>query len=370
MVKHKTVWAMGLMSGTSLDGVDAALIRTDGEKVHEFGPAITVPYHEALSYDLREVIYRRGDTAKAARDLTLVHNDVVHELLRDAEMKFSDVAYLGFHGQTIDHRPDDGITVQIGDPSLLAEHTGIDVIADFRRRDVASGGQGAPLVPLYHAALVRDMDLPIAVLNIGGMANVTWVGRSEHAEKLIAHDILAFDTGPGNVLLNEWAGLHTGQYCDKDGKLALQGEVDEAVVTHLMEDAYFQQHPPKSLDRNYFDIDAVQHFSSIDGAATLAAFTITSILKARDYFPAPVKHWVVAGGGRHNPSLMRPLKQRIPDLQKAEEIGWDGDALEAQAFAFLAVRSAYGLPLSLPTTTGTNRAVTGGGLYRAAAGGR
>jgi anhydro-N-acetylmuramic acid kinase len=365
MRMQQTVWAMGLMSGTSLDGVDAALIRTDGEKVYEFGPAITVPYSDALSYDLREAVYRRSDIARTARDLTMAHNDVVHELLRDAEMKFSDVAYLGFHGQSIDHRPDEGITVQIGDPAMLAENTGIDVIADFRRRDIACGGQGAPLVPLYHAALVRDMDLPIVVLNIGGIANVTWVGRASPQTKLSEMDILAFDTGPGNVLLNEWAGLHTGTFCDKDGKLSLEGEVDQAVVAHLLEDEYFAQKPPKSLDRNHFDVDAVQHFSSVDGAATLAAFTISSILKAREFLPQTANHWVVAGGGRHNPALVRALKQRIPGLQIAEEIGWDGDALEAQAFAFLAVRSAYGLPLTLPTTTGTNRPVTGGALYRA-----
>lgn len=366
---EKAVWAMGLMSGTSLDGVDAALVRTDGESIAEIGPAITVPYDLKLQHEIREVIYRRGDTARVARDLTLAHADVVHELLKDAEMKFSEVSFLGFHGQSIDHRPDEGITVQIGDPALLADRTGIDVIADFRRRDIACGGQGAPLVPLYHAALVRKMDLPVAVLNIGGMANVTWVGRSEHAERLIAHDIIAFDTGPGNVLLNEWAGLHTGTYYDVDGKLALEGEVDESVVAHLMADAYFKQHPPKSLDRNYFSIDAVKHFSSVDGAATLAAFTIASILNAEQYFPTSANRWIVVGGGRHNPSLMKPLKAQIPGLIPAEDAGWDGDAIEAQAFAFLAVRSAKGRPLSLPTTTGTSRAVTGGAFYRAAAGG-
>ncbi len=367
---EKPIWAMGLMSGTSIDGIDAALICTDGENIAEFGPAITIPYDDKLRYDIREVIYRRGDAALAARDITIAHCDVVHELLREAGLHFSEVSLLGFHGQTIDHRPEDGITVQIGDPSLLAERTGIDVIADFRRRDIACGGQGAPLVPLYHAALVRNMDLPVVVLNIGGMANVTWVGRSENAQKLIAHDIVAFDTGPGNVLLNEWAGLHTGQYCDTNGQLALQGEVDEAVVEHLLEDEYFSLHPPKSIDRNYFTIDAVRHFSAVDGAATLAAFTIASILQAKQYFPAPANSWIVAGGGRHNPSLIKPLRQQIANFYTAEDMRWNGDAVEAQAFAFLAVRSARGMPLTLPTTTGTNRAVTGGALYKAAAGAR
>ena len=363
--RNKIFTAIGMMSGTSLDGIDAAIIRSDGENMVEFGEAVTIPYTDFLRHELREVIYRRGDRAKAARDMTSAHVEAIRTLLNHAELSPKDIDLIGFHGQTIDHRPDEGITIQMGDPSLIAELIGVDVIADFRRRDVAAGGQGAPLVPLYHAALVRSMRLPVVVLNVGGMANVTWVGRSESDdEPLIAHDILAFDTGPGNVLLNEWAMQHTGVPMDEDGKLAAQGSVDQAVVDRLMQDPFFHLRPPKSLDRNYFHLDSMRHLSPEDGAATLTAFTVASIAAARDYFPAPAQEWIVAGGGRHNPVMMEQLQARLPNLKSAEALHWNGDAIEAQAFAFLAIRSYLGMPLTLPTTTGTRHAVTGGALYR------
>lgn len=357
--------AIGMMSGTSLDGIDAAIIRSDGERVYEFGESVTIPYTDTLRHELREVIYRRGDRARAGRDMTHAHIEVIRTLLNHAKLKASDIDLIGFHGQTIDHRPEEGITIQMGDPSMIAEALGIDVVADFRRRDVAAGGQGAPLVPLYHAALVQQMKLPVVVLNIGGMANVTWIGRSEAtSEKLIAHDILAFDTGPGNVLLNEWAAQHTGKHMDENGQLAKAGIADQSIVNLLMQDPFFKSHPPKSLDRNYFHLDAVRHLSPEDGAATLTAFTVESIVAAEEYFPAPAERWIVAGGGRHNPVIMDGLKQRIQILESAENVQWQGDALEAQAFAFLAIRSYLGLPLTMPTTTGVSHAVTGGAFYR------
>jgi anhydro-N-acetylmuramic acid kinase len=365
------VWAIGLMSGTSLDGIDAALVLTDGETVFERGAWEITPYSDELRHQLREVIYKRGDVPLAAKNMTLAHARAVKNLLAKANMKARDVALIGFHGQSIDHRPAEGITVQIGDGALLAQETGIDVITDFRRRDVAAGGQGAPLVPLFHAAMVRGQSLPVAVLNIGGMANVTWVNCTESGKqhKLAEFDVIAFDTGPGNVLINEWIGQHTGETMDRDGAYARKGKADEKVLSLLMQDPYFHQFPPKSLDRNYFHTDPVRHLSLEDGAATLAAFTVRSILAAQEYFPVPVNRWIVAGGGRLNPTVLEPLRHSLPDLSTAEDAGWEGDALEAQAFAFLAVRSYLGLPLSLPTTTGVNRAVTGGAFYRAAGGG-
>lgn len=317
-----------------------------------------VPYEQSLRHRLREAVYARGDTNAAARDMTLAHAEAVQKLLKQTKIKPD---LIGFHGQSVDHRPKEGITLQIGDPALLAEKTGIDVVADFRRHDVAAGGQGAPLVPLFHAAMIRDLPKPVAVLNIGGIANVTWVGNE---------DILALDTGPGCVLLNEWLGKHTGTHCDTDGKTARKGKVDEAVLDLYLQDPFFAKAPPKSLDRNYFHIDPVRHLSVEDGAATLAAFTTESIIQAQQYFPTPVKSWIVAGGGRHNPVIMERLRQQLPEVLSAEQAGWEGDALEAQAFGFLAIRSYLGLSLSLPTTTGVSRAVTGGAFYRAAGGGR
>lgn len=364
--ENEAVWALGLMSGTSLDGIDAALIQTDGEEIQAFGPWLTLPYDEAFKIRLREAVRGRGDMLAAEHDSTLRHAEAVRQLLAQAGLTKKDVHVVGFHGQTVAHRPQEQITWQIGDGALLAEKTGIDVVSDFRRRDVAAGGQGAPLVPLYHAALARSMELPIAVLNIGGIANVTWIGRSEKsAHDLLGLDIMALDTGPGNVMMNEWAFKHTGVDCDTDGKLALAGKADMACVAALLRNPFFAQTPPKSLDRNHFPYDCVDALSPEDGAATLTEFVAAAVAKSTEYFPKAAKQWFITGGGRHNPALMAALKAKLPNVYSVESLGWTGDALEAQAFAFLAVRSLKGLALSLPTTTGAARAVTGGAYYKA-----
>ncbi|NBO19794.1 MAG: anhydro-N-acetylmuramic acid kinase [Proteobacteria bacterium] len=364
--ENEGVWALGLMSGTSLDGIDAALIRTDGEHVQAFGPWLTLKYEEDIKVRLREAVRGRGDMLKAEQEVTLRHAEAVRQLLAQAQMTKKDVHVIGFHGQTVAHRPQEKITWQIGDGALLAEKTGIGVVCDFRRRDVAAGGEGAPLVPLYHAALARQMELPIAVLNIGGIANVTWIGRSEsHSNDLLDFDIIAFDTGPGNAMLNDWALKATGVDCDVDGKLAAAGKVDAGAVEMLLANSFFSRTPPKSLDRNHFSIDALEGLSREDGAATLTEFMAASVAHGTRYFPAPARQWFITGGGRHNPALMRALRARLPQVHSVETLGWTGDALEAQAFAFLAVRSLKGLALSLPTTTGAIRAVTGGAYHRA-----
>ena len=363
---NEPVWALGLMSGTSLDGIDAALIQTCGEQIHAFGPWISLPYEESFKVRLREAVRERGDMLIAERDLTLKHAEAVKQLLAKANMTKKDVKVIGFHGQTVAHRPQEGITWQIGDGALLAEKTGIDVVCDFRRRDVAAGGEGAPLVPLYHAALAQALELPIAVLNIGGIANVTWIGRSETSgTEILDMDILAMDTGPGNVMINEWAHRHTGVDCDVDGKLALSGKVDEAAVIALLSNPFFAKIPPKSLDRNHFSTDAIEALSAADGAATLTEFVARAVQKASEYFPAPAKQWFISGGGRHNPALIAALKSKLPHVHNVEALGWTGDALEAQAFGFLAVRSLKRLALSVPTTTSAARAVTGGAHHRA-----
>lgn len=364
--KHPAQWAIGMMSGTSLDGVDAALIKTDGVQVLERGSHITVPFEDNLFHLLHEAVHGRGDMLKIERDLTRMHADVVKQLLQQSGFRYRDIGVIGFHGQTVAHRPKEGITWQIGNGSLLAALTKIDVVCDFRRRDVAAGGEGAPLVPLYHAALAKHMPLPVAVLNIGGVANVTWVGKSEdHGESIMAHDIFAMDTGPGNAMLNDWVRRHTGQQYDKGGAIAAKGKVNEGVIEQYLNHPYFKATPPKSLDRNTFSFEAVQGLRLEDGAATLTAFTARAAAKSRTHFPASPKHWLVTGGGRHNPVMMAMLAELLPDVRPVESVGWEGDALEAQAFGFLAVRSLYNLPLTLPTTTGASHAVTGGAFYRA-----
>ena len=353
--------ALGLMSGTSRDGVDAALVRTDGQGSLVCGSALTRPFSPEFRQRLGSVIGGQGAVAAVERELTLIHAEIVDALLTRDAMSPAEVAVIGFHGQTILHAPDRGRTWQIGDGALLAALTGIDVVNDFRSRDVAEGGQGAPLVPLFHAALSRGLPRPLAVVNVGGVANVTWIGPGEGGEDRL----LAFDTGPGNALLDDWALRHTGCPFDADGALAQSGRADADIVATLLRHPYFGLPAPKSLDRDAFDPAPVGRLSAADGAATLVAFTAAAIARAGELFPAPPQRWLIAGGGRRNPALMTALAERLPaPVAPVEAVGWDGDALEAQAFGYLAVRSLRGLPLSLPETTGVRRPVTGGILHR------
>lgn len=348
-------WSLGLMSGTSLDGIDVALIRTDGRSRVEQAPWLTFPYDDAFRTRLRGLMDGLGDALAIEHELTLRHAQAVKALLQSAGMRPEEIRVIGFHGQTITHRPQEGITWQIGDGALLAHETGIDVVCDLRRADVAAGGQGAPIVPLYHAALSADMPKPLAILNIGGVANVTYIGEES---------LLAFDTGPGNALLNEWALRHIGAAMDEGGALALQGTADEALLARWLEDDYFTAKPPKSLDRNRFLHALAMELSPEDGAATLTAFTVESIARALAHFPESPAAWYVCGGGVHNPALMVGLQRRLGNVKSTAELGWQADALEAQAMAYLAMRNLQGLPLTLPGTTGVKKLVTGGALYK------
>lgn len=353
------LWALGLMSGTSLDGVDAALVRTDGIRVLEFGPFRTEPYDAAFRERLRAVLGGKGDVAGVERDLTEIHTAAVKALLREAGRKEADL--IGFHGHTILHAPEARRTWQIGDGALLARQTGIDVVHDFRSADVAAGGEGAPLAPVYHAALAAALERPLAVLNIGGVANVTWIDGPPSAP-----DLIAFDTGPGNALVDDWVRRHDGRLYDADGALAAAGRVDTGALAQLLEHDYFGRRPPKSLDRDAFSTAPVAKLSVPDGAATLTAFTAHAVARAVAHFPAPPRRWLVTGGGRHNRTLMAALAQALPGtVAPVEAARWNGDGLEAQAFAYLAVRSLRGLPLSFPGTTGVERPMAGGVLRRA-----
>lgn len=352
-------WSLGLMSGTSLDGIDAALIQTDGLRQITVGPELTVPYDSGFRARLQAILGGTGPVDDVARELTLHHSEAVRGLLSKAGITAAEVAVVGFHGHTILHEPAAGRTWQIGDAALLSKELGIDVVADFRSRDVAEGGQGAPFAPLYHAALAATLEKPLAVLNVGGVANVTWIGDGED-------QILAFDTGPGNALINDWVEAHNGQPMDRDGLLAAAGCVNHALLEVLLGHPYFALLPPKSLDRDDFDTSPLRALSLEDGAATLTAFTAAAIARGLEHLPASPRRWLVTGGGRHNPVMMSALaKSLAAPVEPVEAVGWHGDALEAQAFAYLAVRSLQGLPLSLPTTTGVRQAVTGGTLYHA-----
>ncbi len=351
---------IGLMSGTSLDGVDAAWIETDGTAIGRFGPRLTLPYDATLRGDLRRLLdlaptLDRADPflADVTARLTQRHIEAVAAIGAPADV-------IGFHGQTILHQPDRRFTWQIGDAAALARATKTDVAWDFRSADVAAGGEGAPLVPVFHQALAAGLEKPLGVLNIGGVANITWIG---------AHGgLLAFDTGPGNGPLDDWAARHSNLPIDADGALSAQGTPDAGVLARLMANPYFSRPAPKSLDRLDFGralaASGLEGLSPADGAATLAAFTAAAVVAGR--LPGPVKRVLVTGGGRHNPTIMRMLAERfgVP-VEPVEAVGWDGDALEAQCFGFLAARVLAGLPLSFPGTTGAPCAMPGGRVARA-----
>jgi anhydro-N-acetylmuramic acid kinase len=369
--------AIGLMSGTSLDGVDAAWLETDGARIGAFGPTLTLPYDDRLRADLRRILTlaptldpadRRLKTVEAR--LTEYHVRAVAALGREADL-------IGFHGQTILHQPENRRTWQIGNAEELASRTGVRVVWDFRSADVAAGGQGAPLAPAYHVALARKLPKPVAVLNVGGVGNVTWIGpgdgdrapagiTADENDARVAFDtsaLLAFDTGPGNGPLDDWVARHSGERFDRDGTLARAGRVDRAVLAHLLAHPYFARPGPKSLDRLDFATalarSGLDVLSPADGAATLVAFTAESVALAP--LPTPPQRWLVTGGGRHNPAIMTALRGalRVP-VEPVEAVGWDGDALEAQCFGFLAARVAAGLPISFPGTTGVPRPMPGG----------
>jgi anhydro-N-acetylmuramic acid kinase len=345
---------IGLMSGTSLDGVDAAWVETDGERIAAFGPAATLYYEDGLRAALRALLDRAADladddpeVARLGRIIADRHAEAVALLGRGADL-------VGFHGQTIFHDPGRRRTWQIGDALQLAHKARLPVAYDFRSQDVAAGGEGAPLVPLFHAALAAEMPKPLLVVNIGGVANITWLGA--------AGGILACDTGPGNGPLDDWVRRHTGNAFDADGALARAGHVDAARLKALLDDPYFARPAPKSLDRLHFSAridDIMAGASAQDGAATLAAFTAAAIAAAP--VPEPPLRVLVGGGGRHNPAIMAGLCRAFAvPVEPVEAAGWDGDALEAQCFGFLAARVRRGLPLSMPSTTGVPRPMPGG----------
>jgi anhydro-N-acetylmuramic acid kinase len=367
-----SILAVGLMSGTSQDGVDVALIDTDGENIARLGPTACRPYSKAERTLLRRATAaaanstdrtaRPGVIAEAERLIGDAHAQAVESFLVANGLQRGEVAAIGFHGQTLLHRPERRLTVQIGDGRALAARLGIAVVYDFRAADVAAGGQGAPLAPVFHRALVRKLRRagPVAVLNVGGVANVTYID----GERLVA-----CDTGPGNALLDDFLRVQTGEPLDVDGRTAASGVVDENTIERLLAHPFFAQPPPKSLDRNEFRGflgDTLDGVGLANGAATLTALTAAAVARIVPHLPRAPASWIVAGGGARNPTLMRMLAGRLAPaaVESAHAVGWSIESLEAQAFAYLAARSLRGLPLTFPGTTGAPRPLTGGILAK------
>ncbi|MCA8868027.1 MAG: anhydro-N-acetylmuramic acid kinase [Rhodobacteraceae bacterium] len=360
MGEQDGIWALGLMSGTSMDGVDAALVLTDGIEIFEFGATGYRPY----TGDERAIIAAaqgkwpgEAGVAEAAEVVEAAHLDLIR--------RFGGVDLVGFHGQTLAHDPANHRTHQAGDGARLAKALGLPVVWDFRSNDMAAGGQGAPLAPFYHFALARRMGKgPVAFLNLGGVGNISFVD-TRHPRPDADGALLAFDTGPANALMDDFALKRTGLACDYGGALAAIGKVDEKILASFLSHDYFRQKPPKSLDRNAFaDLAyAVERLSDTDGLATLAGATIQSVKSAFAFAPDGMTRLLVAGGGRKNPHLMQGLARNLDlPVEDVDASGLDGDMLEAQAFAYLAARARIHLNISAPGTTGIAKPISGGRL--------
>jgi anhydro-N-acetylmuramic acid kinase len=362
MAEQKVYRAIGLMSGTALDGeIDVALLETDGASYVKPLAFYAHPYDLSVRDDVRACFGARerdGAVDRAEALVTNLHVAAVRESGFRADV-------IGFHGQTITHAPEDKFTWQIGDGARLAAETGMDVVADMRQADVQAGGQGAPLLPLYHVARLNEAHLPAVVLNIGGVANITHVDVLGYVQ--------AFDCGPGNALMDDFMRLRTGADFDMDGALAASGFVHQGLVKKWLDHPHFAKHGAKSLDRNQWRVDgdgemarSLADLNDGDGMATLMEFTARAIQQADINLVRDQAQWFACGGGRHNAGLMERLGRALPEgVKPVEVLGWNGDATEAEGFAYLAVRSLLDLPLTMPRTTGVAKAITGGVLHRA-----
>ncbi|MCP4393896.1 MAG: anhydro-N-acetylmuramic acid kinase [Alphaproteobacteria bacterium] len=365
--------AIGLMSGTSMDGVDAAIIKTDGENILSIGSSVHIPYSKETKQHITNILGQSkltDEVKKVELEITQIHIQAVKELINKETLIAGTpptIDVIGFHGHTIHHSPKDKLTIQIGEADLLAKETGIKVVHQLRINDIKAGGQGAPLVPIYHAALASSakIDKPTAFVNIGGIANVTWIGKDD--------ELIAFDTGMGNALINDWMMLKSKKAFDKDGKQASKGYFHRSLLDEFLSSPYFDKAPPKSLDRNDFAhiINKLveQELDRVDGAATLTAFTAKSIAFAFEKHLDIPKSIIICGGGRHNKTMMKMLNIFMPEttITNIDSIGitskpLNGDMTEAEAFAFLAVRSILKLPLTFSRTTGVPSPITGGAI--------
>ena len=359
----KILNALGILSGSAIDGVDITFIKTDGVDVFETGHTITVPYEDELRQKIRSVLGLKPDTPENQNLLNEVEKELTQfwaEAVKDYIATYDvEVDVIGLDGHTVCNEPKNHFIYQLGDGELLSKLTGIKVVYNFHSADIAAGGQGAPLGVTFYNAITMQKEKPLAVVDISGISSISWIGSYG--------EMVSFHSGPGNAAIDEWVMKHAGMHMDYNGKLAITGVVNEQIVSALMKHKYFAKYPPKSTHREEFKekLEHLEGLSLEDGAATATAFVAESIAYSLLlYVPEIPKKIMVCGGGAKNPTLMRFLRQRLPDVEvcTAEDWGQNSIAVGVQTIAFLAVRRLYYLPISFPTTTGVYEPMIGGKL--------
>ena len=357
----QTATVLGLTSGSALDGINAAIIKTDGVDVFEFGQTFDIPYDDSLREALRHIQRHftemsEEEKQRIEKSFTDFHIAAAREII----IENPSVSLVGFGGHVVCHKPLEHILYQLGLLQNMADELNIKVVGKFRHADILAGGQGAPLAPVYHAALAQKIEKPLAFVDIGGLSALTFIGENG--------ELIAFDTGPGNAALNDWVNKHGGMEMDYNGKLGITGHIHDDVLSSMMKHKFLSLLPPKAADNQTFN-NKLEHLEGLnleDGAATVTAYIAESITKAvRDFLPLCPTKIIVCGGGTKNPTLMRFLRQRLNDTEVvvADEYGFDAVNLEAQAFGFLAVRRLNHMPTSYPSTTGAVQEVIGGEIF-------
>ena len=371
MLNSKNFIALGLMSGTSADGVDVAILITDGKTKIKLGPSEYYPFSKSFSTKIKSIFKKKVNIKKSKKQKRIVEieNEFTHinliainKFLKKNKINKNKIDVIGFHGQTISHNPSNGYSWQIGNSQKLANLLNIKVVSNFRENDIKNGGQGSPLTPIFHYYLTKKIKKKICFINLGGISNITYFN---HKSKNNLNNILAFDAGPCCSLIDDWISKNSNKRFDKFGLLARNGNVKKKIIQNFLKKTYFSKLPPKSLDRSFFSLSLLKELTIKDGAATLSYLVADTLLKAFDYFPSNPDLCILSGGGRCNKFLVELINKKIKKtkISLTENYNWNGDSIEAHAFAYLSVRKLLNLPITFPKTTGTKEPLTGGRIF-------
>ena len=371
MLNLKIYTALGLMSGTSVDGIDIATLITDGKTKIKLGPSEYYPFSKSFSTKIKSVFKTKLNVEKSRKQKRIVEieNEFTHlnliainKFLKKNKINKKKIDVIGFHGQTISHNPSNGYSWQIGNSQKLANLLNIKVVSNFRENDIKNGGQGAPLTPIFHYYLTKKIKKKICFINLGGISNVTYFN---HRIKTGLNNMVAFDAGPCCSLIDDWISKNSNKKFDNFGSLARKGNIKKKIIHDFLRKSYFSKLPPKSLDRSFFSLSLLRKLNIEDGAATLNYLVAESLLKAFYYFPNNPELCILSGGGRLNKFLVELISNKLkkPRVLLAEKYNWNGDSIEAHAFAYLSVRKLLNLPITFPKTTGVKKPLTAGQIF-------